>query len=194
MNRIEPEGRGCRRAPRCRSAIRAFTSRSVNSHGPCRLVTSTWPSSLGPTSSTPCRVVTPTLLTTSSIGPSTASSSASSMMPSWPTSPGRSRQGSAEKERASAWSSLSTTTTSAPAMISHLAIASPIPRAAPVTTARRPRRSSGSAKGVGPASAGARPRSLWPFNSTGFPCVWPYTNRPPVVPAAAGPCQDNRRV
>ena len=39
--------------------------------------------------------------------------------------------------------SLSTAVTSAPAMISHLAIASPMPRAAPVTTARRPRRSSG---------------------------------------------------
>ena len=35
--------------------------------------------------------------------------------------------------------SLSITVTSAPAMISHLAIASPMPRAAPVTTARRPR-------------------------------------------------------
>jgi hypothetical protein len=39
------------------------------------------------------------------------------------------------------WLSLSITVTSAPPMISHLAIASPMPRAAPVTTARRPRRS-----------------------------------------------------
>ena len=49
--------------------------------------------------------------------------------------------------------SLSITVTSAPAMISHLAIASPMPRAAPVTTARRPRRSSRNSSAGGPAAA-----------------------------------------
>ena len=49
--------------------------------------------------------------------------------------------------------SRSITVTSAPAMISHLAIASPMPRAAPVTTARRPRRSSRNSSAGGPAAA-----------------------------------------
>jgi hypothetical protein len=68
---MEPRRRGCRWGVRSWSAIKAFTSRSVNSHGPLRLVTSTRSSSLGPMSSTPCLAVTPTLLTTSSRGPVT---------------------------------------------------------------------------------------------------------------------------
>ena len=51
-------------------------------------------------------------------------------------------QPSVRKDSLRCSASLSTTVTSAPAMISHLAIASPMPRAAPVTTARRPLRSS----------------------------------------------------
>src|SRR3712207_8803779 len=51
------------------SSISAFTSRSVNSHGPLRLVPSTRSSSEGPISSSRWGVVMPTLLTTSSTGP-----------------------------------------------------------------------------------------------------------------------------
>ena len=62
-------------------------------------------------------------------------------------------QDSVRKASLRSSSSLSITVTSAPAMISHLAIASPMPRAAPVTTARRPRRSSRNSSAGGPAAA-----------------------------------------
>ena len=146
MNRIDPRGRGTRSGVRAWSSISAFTSRSVNSQGPLRLVPSTRSSSVGPISSSRWGVVMPTLLTTSSTGPFLVSSSATPATSSLYRSASMTWQPSVRKDSLSCSASLSTTVTSAPAMISHLAIASPMPRAAPVTTARRPLRSSRSSQ------------------------------------------------
>ena len=101
-------------------------------------------------------MVMPTLLTSSSTGPFLVSSSASPTTSSVWRSASMTWQFSVRKASLRATASLSITVTSAPAMISHLAMASPIPRAAPVTTAGRPRRSSSSSSTGGPAFAGTR--------------------------------------